>query len=151
MLFDNALVARRANLIILAVLPAHLQEVARTSKPPPHALVVSLVGATPLAKIRSLFGTPHAITAGAEATLPLLREAHEDRRAENARRTSALSGGGLVGIRLPDEEVLELAAHGLACNAEAVARLLGGLRAALLDLELPASLATNVRCFRLVP
>ena len=43
--FDNALVAARCQLLILCVLPAQLQDVAKTLRPQSHTVVLSLVGA----------------------------------------------------------------------------------------------------------
>ena len=58
------------HLLIIAVLPAQLQDVAKSMRPAPHALVLSLAGATPLAKVRQLFDSPHAVASSADATLP---------------------------------------------------------------------------------
>ena len=87
--FDNALAASRAHLLILAVLQPHLQDVARSLRPRPNTTVLSLVGATPLAKIRSMFGAPRAIDGGAGATLPLLLAAQAQRRAEAEQEAAA--------------------------------------------------------------
>ena len=107
--FDNALVASKAHLLIIAVLPAQLHDVAKSMRPAPHALVLSLVGATPLAKVRQIFDSPHAVASSADATLPLIMQAQ-------ASLASVAAGGvhvdGLVAGRLPPEKLLELAAAG---------------------------------------
>ena len=107
--FDNALVASKAHLLIIAVLPAQLQDVAKSMRPAPHALVLSLAGATPLAKVRQLFDSPHAVASSADATLPLIMQAQGS-------QASVAAGGvhvdGLVAGRLPPEKLLELAAAG---------------------------------------
>ena len=142
--FDNALVAARCQLLILAVLPAQLQDVAKTLRPSSHTLVLSLVGATPIAKIRSLFCAPHAIAAGADATLPLLLEAQAALRSVAAEDGEPVEAEGLSAGRLPDGHVLELAGCGFVPDEPSVARLVDGLRTVVGDLELPAALASSV-------
>lgn len=138
--FDNALVASKANVLVLAVLPSQLHDVARTMRPGPHTLVLSLVGATPLAKVRQLFEAPHAVGSAAEATLPLLRAA----QAEARRLNGASDKAGLDAGRLSDEKVLTLAARGFASDTPALARLVRGLRVVLEELALPPALASSI-------
>ena len=142
--FDNALIASRCHLLILCVLPAQLQDVARTLKPQSHTAVLSLVGATPLAKIRSLLQAPHALSAGADATLPLLLQAQRSVRQEAADGGEPIEQDGLSAGRLPDEHVLELAACGFAPDQHAVARLVNAIGTVCGDLELPPALAQSV-------
>ena len=144
--FDNALVASRAHVLLVAVLPCQMAELARTLRPPAHAVVLSLAGAVPLAKVRSLFGAPSALTSGADTTLPLLQSAQAERREDQ----ELLLGGaappesGVVSTgRLPDEEVLELAARGFFADAGCVARLVEALRVMLSDFELPTALVSS--------
>ena len=126
--FDNALVAARCQLLILCVLPAQLQDVAKTLRPQSHTVVLSLVGATPIAKIRSLFHSPHALSAGADDTLPLLIEAQRALRQDAIDGDEPIEQYGLSAGRLPDEQVLELSAAGFASDAQAVARAVNALR-----------------------
>ena len=142
--FDNALVAARCQLLILAVLPAQLQDVAKTLRPSPNTLLLSLVGATPLPKIRSLFAAPRAIAGGADTTLPLLLEAQAVVRHEATAGGEPVDTDGLSAGRLPDERVLDLAALGLMNETASVARIVSGLCAVVGDLELPAALASSV-------
>lgn len=50
-------------------------------RPMPHTLVLSLVGATPIAKVQQLFSAAHTVSSAADATLPLLLEAQAQARA----------------------------------------------------------------------
>lgn len=142
--FDNALIAARCQLLILCVLPAQLQDVAKTLKPSAHTVVLSLVGATPIAKIRSLFHSPHALPSGADATLPLLVEAQSALRREASDGGEPIDHESLSAGRLQDDDVLEHAACGFAPDAHAVARLVNALRTVCGDLELPHALAQSV-------
>lgn len=139
--FDNALVASKAHMLVLAVLPAQLQDVARSLRPAPNMLLLSLVGATPLNKVRQLFEAPYAIGSAADATLPLLMQEQDAAR--------AAAGGGvdktpLDAGRLEDETVLELAACGFASDPMRLARLVEALIEALGDLALPPALARSI-------
>ena len=140
-IFDNALVASKAHMLVLAVLPAQLHDVARSMRPSPHTLVLSLVGATPYTKIRQLFGAPHAIGSAADATLPLLVQGQEKAR-ESASATRAKAN--LDAGRLPDEDVLEHAASGFAADPLRLARIVEALKESLGDLALPPALASSI-------
>jgi hypothetical protein len=104
--------------------------------PPPAVLMSTrsplrqkdLVGATPIAKIRSLFHSPHALSAGADDTLPLLIEAQRALRQDAIDGDEPIEQYGLSAGRLPDEQVLELSAAGFASDAQAVARAVNALR-----------------------
>ena len=151
--FDNAAVASRARLLIIAVLPGQqLQDVARTARPGPNTLVLSLVGSTPLAKMRSLLGVPNVIGSAADATLPLLIEAQSQRAMEMeemAEEQLAAIGGplsavGALGGRLPDGQVLRLAATGFAPRMGAVTAVLSALPVILTDFEFPMAIAREL-------
>ena len=119
-------------------------DVAKTPKPSAHTVVLSLVGATPIAKIRSLFHSPHALPSGADATLPLLVEAQSALRREASDGGEPIDHESLSAGRLQDDDVLEHAACGFAPDAHAVARLVNALRTVCGDLELPHALAQSV-------
>ena len=140
--FDNALVASKAQVLILAVLPAQLQEVARSMRPSANTLVLSLVGATPLPKVQQLFGTSHAVRSSADATLPLILAAQAELRADAG--AAGVHESNLVAGRLADESVLELAAHGFAVDAASISRLLDGIRAVIAELELPPNVTSSL-------
>ena len=120
--------------------------------PPPAVLMSTrsplrqkdLVGAKPIAKIRSLFHSPHALSAGADDTLPLLIEAQRALRQDAIDGDEPIEQYGLSAGRLPDEQVLELSAAGFASDAQAVARAVNALRTVCGDLELPPALAQSV-------
>ena len=151
-IFDNALVASRAQLLIIAVLPGpQLHEVARTARPAAHTLVLCLVGATPLPKVRSLFGAPKALTSAADTTLPLIRAAQARSRLDAA--DAALALGALprgVSGRLADSDVVQLAAEGLAPHVNAVSLSIEGLTTILADLELPPDVESDIAITALV-
>ena len=142
--FDNALVASRAQLLIIAVLPAQLQELARTLRPGPRTLVLSLVGATPASRIRMLFNAPTAITSAAEATLPLIEatQAVQQQRS-TSKGTTADQAGPLAAGRLVDDALVEVAARGLAPDRPIVKRLMSALRNLLSEFELPLTIANK--------
>ena len=104
--------------------------------PPPAVLMSTrsplrqkdLVGAKPIAKIRSLFHSPHALSAGADDTLPLLIEAQRALRQDAIDGDEPIEQYGFSAGRLPDEQVLELSAAGFASDAQAVARAVNALR-----------------------
>jgi len=143
--FDNETVARCARLLIIAVLPGQqLQEVAKTAKIGKNTLVLSLVGGTPLPKVRSLLGTPSVIAAGADTTLPLLIAAQAQRAIEVEEAAEELEGLAAVGGRLPDEHVLRLSAEGFACDVPAIARVLEALTIVLDGFEFPPAIAKDL-------
>lgn len=136
---NNADVASRAHLLLLAVLPAQLPEVSKSLRSglSTRTLVLSLVGATPLAKLRTLLGAPRALAVAADATLPLLLEAQATQREEEEEAAATAEDAPRAG-RLSDERVLALAAEGFAPDLGAARSLLEGLPAVLASLDLGA-------------
>jgi hypothetical protein len=135
--FDNALCADRSHVLLIAVLPSQLQDVARSFRPSARTLVLSLVGATPIAKIRTILAAPTAIASGAETLLPLLLDA----QARQRRKAEEISSGVPATGRLPDAQLLQITSRAVAPDVPSVASLVGGVLTALSDLELPSGLA----------
>ena len=142
--FDNKLAARRAHLLIIAVMPGQqLTTVAKSIEATEGTLIVSLVGGTSLAKIRSLFRTPYALVSAADTTLPRILQAQADNRGEvDGDEGLPIDRFGSSSIlrpgRLPDEHVLTLAAAGFAPDARTVARTVEALSAVVTGIEKPA-------------
>ena len=136
--FDNEAVAARAHLLVLAVLPAQLAEAARAVRPhlAPRTVVLSLVGATPLPKLRQLLGTDAVLRARVD--MAAARAALADAEAATAAAAAAGRGADTAAAdgALPPAAVLDLAAASLAPDAAACRELLDVLPAALTGLEL---------------
>ncbi len=127
-LFDNASVVDAAHVVVLSVLPSQLADATRElrGRLSPHTLVLSVVGGTPVARLRSLLGladTPAAVLPlGAEAALPLLHAEHKASPSP-----------------LADRELVQLAARALLPDREAVSALLSALGTVVNGVELPAA------------
>jgi hypothetical protein len=102
--------------------------------------------------MRSLLGVPNVIGSAADATLPLLIEAQSQRAMEMeemAEEQLAAIGGPLsavaaLGGRLPDGQVLRLAATGFAPRMGAVTAVLSALPVILTDFEFPMAIARSL-------
>ena len=70
--FDNASIARSVSLLLLCCLPSQLPDIATDIRPalPPHTIIVSLVSATPVAKLCQLLGTTNVLRPDATAMMP---------------------------------------------------------------------------------
>lgn len=144
--FDNERIAARSHLLIVAVLPAQLPDVARAVRPvlSPRTLIFSAVAAVGTAKLLSLFSSPqNAQPAVLKArTDPALARSLVQRQAAAAAGMAAeveATGGDMAASDpLAPDSMLSLSALCFALDAATVREFVEALTAASLRcLELP--------------
>ena len=144
--FDNERIAARSHLLIVAVLPAQLPDVARVVRPvlSPRTLVFSAVAAVGTAKLRSLFCSPQNAQPAvlkARADVALARSLVQRQAAAAAGMAATVEATGsevAASDPLAPDSMLTFSAQCFAPDAAAVREFVDALAAATLRcLELP--------------